>query len=67
MSRTSPRPPLGKYPQFRLYGHVGALPNTIRINSINKIVPNMIMTSFERDEWKPIERPFSLRRMSPDD
>lgn len=33
-----PTKPLGKYPQSRLYGHLGKAPNKIRIRTINKIV-----------------------------
>ena len=36
--RTSPRPPLGKYPQDRLWGYAGNAPKTNNSNTISKIV-----------------------------
>jgi hypothetical protein len=38
MIATIPRPPLGKYPQLRLCGHVGAEPIAATTRTINKMV-----------------------------
>src|ERR1044072_1907370 len=61
---TSPRPPLGQYPQFLLYGHDGTAPIKRIINTINRINP---MTSHLRSRVNsvpvlfPCNLDFSLR------
>lgn len=41
MIKTTPKIPLGPYPQPALYGHVGRAPSKIKIKMINKIVPSI--------------------------
>ena len=40
----SPSPPLGPYPQLRLCGHLGIAPNSIRIKTISRTVPSIIVS-----------------------
>lgn len=42
MTRITPKIPLGPYPQPALCGQVGKAPIRIKINSINKIVLNIL-------------------------
>ena len=39
IKRIKPKPPLGKYPQPVLYGHVGRAPTRSKIKMITRIVP----------------------------
>ena len=39
--RTNPRPPLGKYPQSRLWGQVGSVPTSMRITIMSNTVPSI--------------------------
>jgi hypothetical protein len=39
ISKMTPKPPLGKYPQPELYGQVGNAPTNRRIRIITRIVP----------------------------
>ncbi len=41
MTTTSPSPPLGKYPQLREWGHVGAEPSAITTRTMRKSVRSM--------------------------
>ena len=46
MTRINPSPPLGAYPQLRLCGQAGSAPTSIRISTINNMVPiDMVMFS----------------------
>jgi hypothetical protein len=45
MVRTTPNPPVGAYPQFRLCGQVGSAPINIRTSRITKTVPNIYFLS----------------------
>ena len=42
---TNPRPPLGRYPQSRLWGQVGSVPTSMRITIMSHTVPS-ISSSF---------------------
>jgi hypothetical protein len=44
----NPSPPLGKYPQFRLWGQVGNAPSSIRIKMTTKIVNISVPSLFFR-------------------
>src|SRR3954465_8661337 len=45
ITRTRPRPPLGAYPQPRLYGHEGNAPSNNKTKIINRIVPMITQLS----------------------
>jgi hypothetical protein len=40
--RISPNPPVGAYPQFRLWGHRGSAPRRAKIKITINIVPSMV-------------------------
>jgi len=43
IKRTKPIPPVGKYPQFRLWGQVGNAPNNSKTRTTIKMVPNIVL------------------------
>jgi hypothetical protein len=53
MTRITPKPPVGPYPQFRLYGHVGRAPIKARMSNTTKTVSSIMsfldhLQSFKR-------------------
>jgi hypothetical protein len=46
ISKMTPKPPLGKYPQPELYGQLGNAPTNRRIRIITRIVPMVHLLLF---------------------
>jgi hypothetical protein len=51
ISRTSPNPPLGMYPQLLLYGQVGRAPSNNRTRTTIKIVPMEILLAILNSQF----------------